>query len=128
MEVGHFKNKIEMREARVAFVNLCLFTFLTLNIGGLSAVEVDLLTVYATSDGITISNGLITVITETDAKFKLHGKDVENKLISFADTAPENAQDPCDNNRITDIFKSDENGLVNLNFEVCIFHLTRVMS
>ncbi|XP_066921976.1 metal transporter CNNM2-like [Clytia hemisphaerica] len=106
-----------MREARVAFVNLCLFTFLTVNLGCLSAVEVDFLTVFESSEGVTISNGIITVITETDAKLKLHGKDVKNKLISFADTAPDKAQDPCDNNRVTDIFKSDDNGLVNLNFK-----------
>ena len=117
-----------MREARVAFVNLCLFTFLTLNLGGLSAVEVDFLTVYETSEGVTISNGIVTVITETDAKLKLHGKDVENKLISFANTAPDKAQDPCDNNRVTDIFKSDDKGLVNLNFKVFIsFFFTQLV-
>jgi len=108
-----------MLEVKVSSVNLSLFTFLLLNVAvdNSLGVTVDLITVYETSEGIKIENGKISITPEIDAKVVLHGTDVNLTSISFAHKPP-SANEFCDDFRKTDTFKTDNKGLVTLNFKV----------
>ena len=124
----HNQNPSDMLQAK-KLVNLCLFTFLLSNVRETASVKVDLLTVYKTTEGVSIENGEITVKTDFDVQILLHGVEIGNKMISFAHKSPDDDdvkkdgvdQPLCDDSRITGTFESDSNGLVSLTFKVNIF-------
>ena len=114
-----------MLQAKPALANLCLFTFFLvfINVRGIISVKVELLTVYQTSEGVSIENGKIIVKTDTDVKLVLLGEGIADKKISFAHKAPDKdkTNELCDDNRITETFQTDSKGLVTLNFKVFRF-------
>lgn len=110
-----------MLQAKSALANLCLFTFLFfINVKETTSVKVELLTVYQTSEGVTIDNGRIIVTTDTEVKLVLLGEEIANKKISFAHNAPDKDKknEPCDDFRITEAFETDSKGLLTLKFKV----------